>query len=409
MNREPASSDLIKTLSDLVALPSVNPMGRPATGPEFFEYRVTDYLENFFRSLGVPYQRQTVEPKRDNIVARLDGDSAAGDRVLLYEAHQDTVPVTGMTIEPWTPTIRDGRIYGRGACDIKGGLAAMLTAFARLVRERPAGMPTVLMASTVNEENGFSGVKALCRLWEQPGSVVTRRPDAAVISEPTELSVVVAHKGVVRWRLHTHGRAAHASQPERGENAIYRLTPVLAALERYAHEVVPQLNVHPLCGRPTLNVGTVQGGLSVNTVPDRATIEIDRRVSPGEDPRAAFDHVVDYLASALGNPAWIEHDRPFMQTTGLADDDNGPLADNLLKTVRSVVGRGEKIGVPYGTNASATNAAGIPSVVFGPGSITEAHTADEWLALDQLALAAEVYYRFAGGGLRLEARGATID
>jgi acetylornithine deacetylase len=406
MSREPESSDLIQTLSDLVALPSVNPMGRPVTGPEFFEYRVTDYLESFFRRLGVPYQRQTVEPKRDNIIARLDGATApeVGGRVLMYEAHQDTVPVTGMTIEPWTPTIRDGRMYGRGACDIKGGLAAMLFAFARLARERPAGMPTVLMASTVNEENGFSGVKALCRLWDQPGSVVTRRPDAAVISEPTELSVVVAHKGVVRWRLHTSGRAAHASQPERGENAIYRMAPVLAALERYAREVVPQLGEHPLCGRPTLNVGTVQGGLSVNTVPDRATIEIDRRVLPGEDPRAAYEHVVDYLARSLAEPARIEHERPFMQTTGLADHDNGSLADSLVATARAVVGRSETIGVPYGTNAAATSAAGIPSVVFGPGSITEAHTADEWLALDQLELAAEVYYRFAAeGGLSPEA------
>jgi len=402
MSRDPASSELIQTLSDLVALPSVNPMGRPVSGPEFLEYRVTDYLENFFRRLGVPYQRQTIEPKRDNIVARLDGHTppAAGGRVLMYEAHQDTVPVTGMTIDPWTPTIRDGRMYGRGACDIKGGLAAMLTAFARLARERPAGMPTVLMASTVNEENGFTGVKALCRMWDQPGSVVSRRPDAAVISEPTELSVVVAHKGVVRWRIHTRGRAAHASQPSRGENAIYRLAPVLAALERYARDVVPQLSEHPLCGRPTLNVGTVQGGLSVNTVPDEAMIEIDRRVLPGEDPQSAYQHVVDYLARSVAEPGRIEHDRPFMQTTGLADNDNGPLADSLLTTVRGVAGRGEKIGVPYGTNAAATSAAGIPSVVFGPGSITEAHTADEWLALDQLELASEVYYRFAaeGGG-----------
>ncbi|HTU25803.1 MAG TPA: M20/M25/M40 family metallo-hydrolase, partial [Pirellulales bacterium] len=200
MNHQSASSELVATLSDLIALPSVNPMGRPADGPEFFEYRVTDYLERFFQRLGVPYARKTVEPKRDNIVARLDGDAAsrAAERLLVFEAHQDTVPVVGMTIEPFTPTVRDGRIYGRGACDIKGGLAAMLTAFARLARERPAGRPTVVMASTVNEENGFSGAKALCRMWEEPGSIIPRRPDAVVVAEPTELSVVVAHKGVVR-------------------------------------------------------------------------------------------------------------------------------------------------------------------------------------------------------------------
>jgi acetylornithine deacetylase/succinyl-diaminopimelate desuccinylase-like protein len=399
MTCEPATSELIQTLSDLVSLPSVNPMGRPADGPEFFEYRVTDYLERFFRRLGVPFQRQTVEPKRDNILARLDGATSAeaGGPILLYEAHQDTVPVTGMTIAPWTPAVHDGRIYGRGACDIKGGMAAMLVAFARLAAERPKGMPTVVMAATVNEENGFTGVKALCRSWDQPGGLLTRRPDAAVIAEPTELSVVVAHKGVVRWRLSTVGRAAHSSQPERGDNAIYRLAPVLTALETYARDVVPRLGEHPLCGRPTLSVGMVQGGLSVNTVPDRATIEIDRRLLPAEDSQAAYQHVVDYLARSLDQPERVRHDRPFMQTTGLADQDNGPLADRLLATTRPVAGRGEKIGVAYGTNAAVTSAAGIPSVVFGPGSISQAHTADEWLALDQLALAAEVYYQFAAG------------
>jgi acetylornithine deacetylase len=258
-------------------------------------------------------------------------------------------------------------------------------------------MPTVVMAASVNEEHGFSGVKGLCRLWERPGNLLSRRPDAAVIAEPTELSVVVAHKGVVRWRLHTVGRAAHASRPEAGENAIYRLAPVLVALDTYARQVVPTLREHPLCGRPTLSVGTVQGGLSVNTVPDRATLEIDRRVLPGEDPEAAYQHVVDYLARTLEHPEWIVHDRPYMQTSGLADRDNGPLAERLLASARAVAGRGEKVGAVYGTNATATSAAGIPSVVFGPGSISQAHTADEWLALDQLALAAEVYYQFAAG------------
>ncbi len=265
-------------------------------------------------------------------------------------------------------------------------------------------MPTVLMASTVNEEHGFSGIKALCHLWDEPGGFVARRPDAAVIAEPTELSVVVAHKGVLRWRLHTRGRAAHGSQPGRGDNAIYRLAPVLMALERYAREVLPRLAAHPLCGPPTLNVGTVTGGLSVNTVPDRATIEIDRRVLPGEDPRAAYQHVVDYLNDTLSTPEWMENDLPFMHPTGLADHDNAVLAETLLATVRGTVGRGERIGVPYGTNAAVTSAAGIPSVVFGPGSITEAHTADEWVSLDSVQFAAEVYYRFAAqGGLRPEA------
>jgi acetylornithine deacetylase len=393
--------DLTKTLSELVALPSVNPMGREVSGPEYFEYRVTDYLEALFKSLNLPYQRQTVEPKRDNIVARIDGQlpPTEGGQLVLFEAHQDTVPVAGMTIEPWTPVVRDGRLYGRGACDIKGGLTAMLGAVARLAEERPAGMPTIVMAATVNEEHGYSGATALTKLWSQAGSIIPRRPDAAVIAEPTELQTVVAHKGVVRWRCRAHGRATHSSQPHLGVNAIFKMSGVLAALERYQHEVAPGLGKHPLCGTPTLSVGTIIGGLSVNTVPDQCTIEIDRRLIPGEKPEEAFRQVVDFVAAQTGHDPAIEHDEPFLIGVGLLDKSNGALAERMVAAARRAQIDCRSVGVPYGTNAAAIAAAGVPSVVFGPGSIDQAHTADEWLALDALARASEALYEFGRTGL----------
>jgi acetylornithine deacetylase/succinyl-diaminopimelate desuccinylase-like protein len=389
--------ELAQTLSELVALPSVNPMGKPVSGPEYFEYRVTDYLESLFRKLSLPCQRQSVEPKRDNIVARLDGQVpvSEGGPLVLFEAHQDTVPVTGMTIEPWTPVVRDGRLYGRGACDIKGGMTAMLGAVARLAVERPRGMPTIIMACTVNEEHGFSGATALAKLWSQPGSIIPRQPDVAVVAEPTQLQVVVAHKGVVRWRCHTRGRATHSSQPHLGDNAIFRMAPVLAALQRYQLDVAGTLGSHPLCGSPTLSVGTVTGGLSVNTVPDRCTIEIDRRLIPGEQPDVAYRHVLDYLAAAVDAPASIEHDPPFMVGVGLSDKVNGSLAERMTGAAHAADIAASKVGVPYGTNAAAIAAAGVPSVVFGPGSIDQAHTADEWLSLSELDRASEALYQFA--------------
>lgn len=392
--------DLTKTLGELVALPSVNPMGLPAAGPEFFEYRVTDYLQSLFQAWGLPFQRQTVEPKRDNILARLDGARSPqeGGPLVLLEAHQDTVPVTGMTIEPWTPTVRDGRLYGRGSCDIKGGLTAMLGAVSRLAQERPAGMPTIVMACTVNEEHGYSGATALTKLWAQGGSILPRKPDVAVVAEPTQLQVVVAHKGVVRWRCRARGRAGHSSQPHLGVNAIFKMARVLDALEKYQREVTPGLAEHRLCGRATLSVGTITGGLSVNTVPDACVIEIDRRLIPGETPEAGYRSVVDYVTAQIGADGAIEHDAPFLIGLGLADQVNGPLADRLTAAARATGIACEKVGVPYGTNAAAIAAAGVPSVVFGPGSIDQAHTADEWLDLEQLHRASDALYEFGRAG-----------
>src|SRR5450759_3772380 len=133
--------DLVQTVCDLVRIPSVNPMGREVHGEEYYEHRVTAYLQRLFERLGLPWQRLPVAPLRDNIVARLDGEipPEQGGPILMLEAHQDTVPVDGMTIPPWTPEVRDGRVFGRGACDIKGGMACILTAVSRLIEERPPG------------------------------------------------------------------------------------------------------------------------------------------------------------------------------------------------------------------------------------------------------------------------------
>jgi len=392
--------DLEKTLAELVAIPSVNPMGRTVAVPEFYEYKLTDYLERAFGRLGLKTHRQPVAPLRDNLLARLEGRPTPeeGGSLILFEVHQDTVPVDGMTIEPWTPMIRDGRLYGRGSCDVKGGMAAMLGAVARLAAETPENRPTVVMACTVNEEYGFTGATNLCQTWSDHSSpLLPRRPDAAIVAEPTSLDIVVAHKGVARWRCHTHGRAAHSSRPEAGDNAIYRMARVVAALERFHAQVLGDRPPHPLCGPPTLSVGTIAGGISVNTVPDHCTIEIDRRLLPGEDPAAAQREVIDFVANALHDPksaSLVEHEPLLIQSTGLAETGNHDLAERLATATRTVVGRAKKIGVPFGTDAAAYSRAGVPTVVFGPGSIEQAHTADEWISLEEVRLASEILYCF---------------
>jgi acetylornithine deacetylase/succinyl-diaminopimelate desuccinylase family protein len=389
-------------LAHLVAIPSVNPMGRDVAGPPFLESRLTDHLETLLRSFGLAVERQPVHPGRENLVGRLDGAISPdeGGEVLLLDAHQDTVPVEGMTIEPFKPEIRDGRLYGRGACDTKGGMAAAIVAIARLAEDRPQGMPTVLMAFTVNEECGFTGARAAAELCRSagPGSIVPRRPDGAVVLEPTGLEVVVAHKGMVRWRCSTRGRAAHSSQPEAGQNAIYRMAGVLQAIEGYARDMAGSLAGHPICGPATLSVGTIRGGVSVNTVPDRCTIELDRRLPPGEDPDEARQGLIDHLTRVLGSDFPIEHEPPYLVGLPLSDEHNAMAAERLARAVRAVTRQCRQTGVPYGTDAADFAAAGVPTVVFGPGHLAQAHTVDEWIALSEVEQAAEILYRFCAGG-----------
>jgi acetylornithine deacetylase len=375
-----------RLLRDLVALPSVNPMGRPAPGPECFEHRVTAYLENFFRDLGVPYERQPVAPQRENILARWSPPGAR--RTVVWEAHQDTVPVDQMTIEPFGARIENGRLYGRGACDIKGGLAAMAAAFARLVRAR-AGAFNVILACAVDEEFTFTGVTRLVRSG--------LKADFAVVAEPTQLQIVHAHKGAVRWHLTTPGRSCHSSSPEQGTSAIYRMGRLLVGIERYAEQLRASRR-DPLLGPPTLSVGRIDGGTSVNTVPDWCRIEIDRRTLPGEDPLAAPQDLAEFLRRQAGIDFPFTCEPPWMSKEALGPELSGELVQLLGGVIDEVRGGHTVHGVPFGTDASTIAAAGIPSVVFGPGDIAQAHTCDEWVSLDEVEQASEILYRLACRG-----------
>lgn len=386
-----STESVVDILASLISIPSVNPMGRSADGPIYFEGRVSDWLVSFFQSLDVPCERIEVQPGRDNVIAGFHAPDS--DITILLDAHQDTVPVDGMTIGPFTPEIRDGRIHGRGSCDVKGGMAAMLFAFRRLVQEQPFGAVNVVLSCTCDEEATASGIHDLITYWSgsEKSKLLNRKPDAAVIAEPTLLDVVVAHRGVTRFRIRTAGRACHSSDPTQGENAIYRMAKVVNALEEYAGRLSHTVAAHPLCGEATLSVGRIDGGTSVNIVPDECAIEIDRRVIPGEDHQNVIDDIRTFLKKRLDFE--VQFDAPWIESPALTDDDNSVIAEAVLASVAEVDGSHQAIGVPYGTHASRTCAAGVPSVVFGPGSIDQAHTKDEFIEIDQLEKAAEAYFR----------------
>lgn len=417
--------DPVETLRQLIQTPSVNPMGRPLTDRNQGESRLTDLLQFQCEQHGWPWLRQRVHPGRENLVAVVLGNPSPknGGELLLWDVHQDTVPVEGMTVDPFGGEVRDGRVYGRGACDVKGSMAAMLAALSRLGEPSPnpslqgwgnGRRPTIVIAFTANEECGFTGARALCDLWNvdrpasaeitggiiSPEKMFLRPPDAAIVAEPTGFNVVVAHQGVVRWRCHTIGRAAHTSRPDAGINAIYAMAQIVQSIEQYHNGLTATAFKHPLCGRPSVCVSTIHGGVGINTVPERVTIEIDRRLGPEERPDAAFDELIHFVAEhANAGRCRVEHDPPFMLSSGLSDHQNRPFAERLASLVHGFDRGSELVGAPYGTDAAAISAAGVPTVVFGPGSIHQAHTADEFIEIEELQFATEIFYRIANGGL----------
>jgi acetylornithine deacetylase len=359
------------------------------SGPGFLEAAMSDYLERWFGAVGAPCRRHTVEARRDNVLARYD--APASRTTVLFDAHQDTVPTDGMTIAPFEPRVEAGRLYGRGSCDVKGGMAAMLLAFARLVRERPAGSASVIMACTVDEEFTHKGSSQL--------AAAPTGADLAIVAEPTRLELINCHKGAVRWKVRTRGIACHSSTPGLGANAIYRMARVVAALADHAGELWAS-PPHAVLGPPSLSVGRIEGGQSVNVVPDWCEIEIDRRIIPGESLDGAYARTHAELLRRLGTDAdaWIEFRPPWINFPPLESSSAAALGwqDRVCAALEPVLGRRPAVsGVPYGTDAGPLGSAGLPCLVFGPGDIAQAHTKDEWIELDQVRLAAEAYYQIA--------------
>ena len=360
-----------RLLSDLVAIPSVNPMGRVMSGSEVLESGMTDYLVRYFQSLGVEYQCVPIAPGRANVMAWYR--STSSDFTLLFDAHQDTVPVDGMIINPFDPKVENGRLYGRGSCDIKGGMAAMLLAFARLVQEKPAGAASVVMACTVDEEFTHTGSS---KLAETPDIA-----DLAIVAEPTKLDIVDRHKGAIRWKIRAKGVACHSSTPHLGDNAIYRMARVVSALAEHACHLAGA-TPDPVLGPPSLSVGRIEGGVSVNVVPDWCEVEIDRRVIPGElasDARAMVESdlkrkFADDFKNLEFLPSWVN-----MPALCSGPQVGVHWFETLKSSIALATGHiADVVGVPYGTDAGPLSAAGLPAVVFGPGDIAQAHTKDEW-------------------------------
>ncbi|MEM9186128.1 MAG: M20/M25/M40 family metallo-hydrolase [Planctomycetota bacterium] len=296
----------------------------------------------------------------------------------LFDSHLDTVGVDGMTIDPFGGGVRDGRVWGRGACDTKGTGAAMLWAAKEAIAAGTLGANVAILFS-VGEEHDQVGAQAFVNGADALGW----RPSEVVVGEPTGMRVVAASNGFLRWRVVTHGHAAHSSTPDRGHNAVSDMARAVVAIEQ---EHIARIDAsHPLTGRMTCSVNGIRGGVQHNIVPDRCEVQLDQRLTPGQvasDALASVRGVLDRLAMQRKGFAYafeaIESAPPFASEASLE------LGERLASRLAAAGIESTVAGAPYTTNANHFAPAGLPTVVIGPGDIAQAHTHDEWIAIDEL-------------------------
>ena len=370
---------ITRLLQDLVRTASVDPHGHPGTTTQNTgESRIAEYVADVLRKLAIDVEVHEVEPGRPNVIGKFS--SRGAQKVLAFAPHTDTVSVAGMTIDPFAAEIRDGKLYGRGASDTKGSLAAMLAGLANAVRRREfrEGDLDVCFCALMGEESGNDGARALV----QRGF----KADFAVAGEPTNCRAVNTHKGAITFRIITRGKSVHSSEPERGESAIKKMAGVVDYLLGEYADSLRQIH-DPVLGSPTTNVGTIRGGSQTNIVPDYCEIEIDRRTVPGESHEEILRHLRDHLSAEVEMigvcaPLYTDPQNPFIRALGR-----------------------ETAGAPWFCDAAIFAEHGIPAVAFGPGSIAQAHTADEFVVLGEVFHAARIVEEFLLSGCETPERG----
>jgi acetylornithine deacetylase/succinyl-diaminopimelate desuccinylase family protein len=378
MTREQVKLEPVRILESLVRIPSV-------TGQEA---NIAAAVAQWCEEAGLEVELRQVTAGRTNVLAHWNAGAAT---CLLLTGHMDTVPIgEGWTRDPFAAEISGGRLFGRGACDMKGGLAAMLSALFG-ARKRGSRLDrNVMLAAVVGEEEDSIGTRALVRSGIQA--------ECAIVAEPTNLELVRSNRGLINFRLSVSGTSAHASSPELGRNAIVVAADLVLELEALARRLEQQL--HPTLGKPNLTVGTIHGGTRPYVVPDSCVIEVDRRLNPGETPEGALAEIAQ--ASRKVRHRWP--DVSIELTLGseylpFEVSEGHPLVGQVSAAMEA-----SGLHARTGTWRAASDAGflvverGIPTVLFGPGNISlAAHRPDEFVDLAQVEVAAEVYWRMLHG------------
>ena len=365
--------DVLELSRDLVRFDTVNPPGD--------ERACAEHLGRLLEEAGFEVRSFEFASGRTSLVARLGGSSDRSP--LCFAGHIDTVPLGAApwSHDPFLGEVADGRLYGRGSSDMKSGVAAFVIAAHRLAGRLRAS-PGLVLVIVAGEETGCDGSRHLAALSGALGEA-----GAIVIAEPTGNYPFVGHKGALWLHARASGVTAHGSMPERGVNAIYKGARAVGKLERFAFDAEP----HPVLGSPTLNVGTISGGLNINSVPDGVTVGIDIRTIPDLKHEDLLERLTEYLGEEVTLA-------PIVDVRGVWTDPSHPWMEEIFELATPIVGTRPVVrGAPYFTDASALTPAygGPPTVILGPGEMELAHQTDEYCRVDRLEQAVELYVEIA--------------
>jgi acetylornithine deacetylase/succinyl-diaminopimelate desuccinylase family protein len=368
------SEELTSLAQDIVRIPSVY-------GDE---EKVALFLANKFKQWGFEVTVDEVLPRRPNVYAVLRGKSESP--TLMYNGHMDVVPPgDGWTEDPYSGLLRGGRLYGRGAADMKGPLASMMIAANALKRAQVELKGDLVITAVVGEEENQKGTLQVADR--------KMRADFAVVGEPTELKVCIAHKGDVTYEITTAGKAAHASVLHQGMNAIYKMRRIIEAIEKFSVELEARRS-HPLLGTATISVGTIEGGTISSAVPAFCKIMVDRRTLPdegGEKGKAELEGLVEKLRR--DDSDLVAHVKTVVDALPMEIPEDHDLVRTIRRAAKEILGEDPEVqGVPYTTDGGIlANRSKIPTLVFGPGDIGQAHRPDESIPVEEMFAAAKIY------------------
>lgn len=373
-------AETVSLLRDLVRINSVNPF----EGQGKAEAEIAEFMMGKLKSYGLDVNLENVKGKRANVVAKLKG--SVDGPTLMLNGHIDTIGTTEMTQDPFSGAIdKDGRLHGRGACDMKGSIASMMVAIKSLVESGSKLRGNVIFTGVIDEEYLSIGTRAIIK---------EHSSDAAIVGEPTSLNVAIAQKGYAWISVNVKGKAAHGSVPEKGIDAIAKASKLVSRLstlkEGYAS------TEHPLLGSPKIHMSTIEGGTEWSVVPESCLVRLERRILPGEPKHVAMSEVqkvVDDLSAE--DPEFHATVTKFFQQPAMEITRTEPIVSAVSAAYKKVMRRRATItGVPYWTDAALlVSEAGIPTCIFGPGDIRQAHSADEYVSLEEVEKAALIFER----------------